>query len=72
MAGGGVADFVDTLHDGVQGGVVADGGVSSVEVVVDGAGKAYDGEIEFVGEDAGAAERAVAADHHQGIDAVTA
>ena len=44
MAGGSVADFVHTLHDGVQSRVVSNGGVSAEEVVVDSAGKADDGE----------------------------
>ena len=72
MGGGGVADFVDALHDGVEGGVVADCGVGAVEVVVDGSGQADDGEVELVGEDASAGERAVAADDHHGVDFVAA
>ncbi len=67
-----VADLVDALHDGVEGCVVADGGVCAEEVVVDGAGEADDGEVELVGEDAGAGERAVAADYHERVDAVAA
>ena len=70
MACGRVADFVDTLHDGVERCVIAYGGVCAVEVIVDGAGKTDDREIEFVGEDAGAGERAVAADHHKCVDFV--
>ena len=67
MRCGGVADFVDTLHDGVEGSVVAYGGIGAVEVIVDGARQADDGEVEFVGKDARAGERAVAADDDQGV-----
>ena len=69
---GRVADFVDTLHDGVQGRVIADGGVGAVEVVVDRAGKADDGEVKLVGKNACAGERTVAADDHEGVYLVAA
>ena len=72
MAGGGVADFVGALHNGVQRRVVADGGVGAVQVVVDGAGQADHREVELVGKDARAGERAVAADDDDGVDAVAA
>ena len=68
VGGGGVADFVDAFHDGVQGRVVSDGCVGSVEVVVDCSGEADDRDGEFVAEDAGAGEGAVAADYDEGVD----
>ena len=70
MGGGSVADLVDALHDGVERGVISDGRVGAVEVVVDGAGQAYAGQIELVGKNACSGERSVASDHHQGVDAV--
>ena len=72
MARSGVTDFVHALHDGVEGGVVAYSGVGAVEVVVDGSGKAYDGEVVFVGEYARAGKGAVAAYHHQSVNLVAA
>ncbi len=69
MGIGGVADLIDTFHDGVQRGVVADGGVRPVEVVVDGAGKADDGDVILPGEQLRAGEGAVAADDDEGVDA---
>jgi hypothetical protein len=65
---GGVAYLVDAVHDGVECRVIADSRVGAEEVVVDGAGEADYGEVEFVGEDARSGERAVAADDHKGVD----
>ena len=69
VAVGGVADLVHALHDGVEGGVVADGGVRPVEVVVDGAGQADDRDVVLAGEGLGPGQGAVPSDHHQGVDA---
>ena len=66
----GVADAVHTPHDGVQCRVIADGVVGTGQIVVDGARKAHDGEVKLAGKLAGAAQRAVAADHHQRVNAV--
>ncbi len=71
MAGGCVADFVDTLHDGVQRCVIAYGGIGAIKVVVDCTGQTDDWKIEFVGKYTGTGKRAVAAYHHQSVDAVT-
>ena len=68
VALGGVAQLVDHLHGGVHGGVVADGVVGAGDVVVDGAGQA-DHRDAAVGQLAGAAVGAVAADDHQRVDA---
>ncbi len=70
MAGGGVADFVDAFHDGVQRRVVAYGCISPVEVVVDCAREADYGEVELVGENARARQGTVAADYYEGVDFV--
>lgn len=64
-----VAEFVDGLHDRVQGRVVSDGRVGSAEVVVDRAGKPDDRDVVLLGEETGSGERTVASDDHQGIDA---
>ncbi len=72
VAGRCVADFVDTFHNGVQSGVVAYRRVGSVEVVVDCARQSDDRQVEFVGEDSGACQRAVAADNDEGVDFVAA
>ena len=72
VRGGGVTDLVHALHDGVQGRVVAYGCVGAVEIVVNGAGEADYREVELIGENARAGQRAVAAYHHQSVDLVTA
>ena len=64
---GGIADAVHALHDGVHRGVVTDGRVGTVEVVVNGAGQTDDGEVELHAEVAGSRQRAVAADDHQRV-----
>ena len=65
----GVADLVHALDDGVQRGVVADGGVRPVQVVVDGAGQADDGNVELARELLRAGEGPVPADDDEGVDA---
>ena len=65
VRGGGVAYFVDTLHDGVKCGVVANGGVGAVKVIVDGAGQTDDRYLEFMAEYAGSRKRTVTADHYE-------
>ena len=65
---GRVAYAVDTLHDGVHGGVVANGGVGAVEVVVNGAGQSDDGEVELHAEVARASQRAISSDDHQCVN----
>ena len=67
MAGGGVADFIDRLHDGVEGCVVADGGVGAAEVVVDGGWNGDAGVVEFLGEDARSVDGAVTANDDEGV-----
>ena len=64
-----VAEFVDGLHDRVQGRVVSDGRIGPSEVVVDRAGKPDDRDVVLLGEETGSGERTVASDDHQGIDA---
>ena len=66
---GSVPQFVDHLHGGIHGGIIADGVLAAGDVVVDGAGDADAGDP-YVGEVLRAAERAVAADDHQAVDAV--
>ena len=65
---GGVTDLVHAFHDGIEGAVVADGGVCAVEVVIDSAGQADDGEVVLPGEELGAGEGAVAADYDEGVN----
>jgi hypothetical protein len=67
---GRVADLVDHLHDAVDGGVVADGEIGADEVVVDGAGQADEGDVEFFVEDLAACECAIATYGNDGINAV--
>ena len=64
----GVADFVYGIQNRIQGGVVTDCGVRSVQVVVDGSRQTDTGHIKFLRKDACTGQRAVATDNHQGID----
>ena len=70
MGGGSVANAVHAPHDGVERGVVADGVVGAVEVVVDGARKTDNREVEIAGKLACSCERAIATNHHQCVDTV--
>ncbi len=69
VAGGGVAQLVDGLDYGVKGGIVTDGLVGAVQIVVDGARETHDGHVELVGEHLRARQRSVAADDYQRVDA---
>ena len=64
-----VAEFIDRFDDRIERRVVADRRVGAAQIVVDGAGKSHDRHVVFLGEDAGARERTVAADDHQRVDA---
>ena len=57
-----VAEFIDRFDDRIERRVVADRRVGAAQIVVDGAGKSHDRHVVFLGEDAGARERTVAAD----------
>ncbi len=72
VAGGSVADFVHTVHDGVERRVVAYRGVGAVQVVVNGARQADNRKVELIGENAGARQRAVAAYHDKSVYLVAA
>jgi len=70
VAGGGVADFVNRFHGDIYGGVVADGSVGAVDVVVYGAWRADDVEVGmFLCEAVSAAIGAVAAESDKAFDA---
>ena len=64
---GGVANAVNTLHDGVHRCIVTDGGISAVKVVVDGARQPNDGEVELHSKVACASQGTVASDDDQCI-----
>ena len=68
----GVADFVYGIQNRIQGSVVADCGVRSVQVVVDGARQTDAGHVKLLRQQTRAPDqRAVATDDHQGIDALS-
>ena len=67
---GGVADLVDTVYDGIEGGVVADCMVSTIKVVVDRARKSDYRDVVLACEELGAGQGAVAADYDEGVDVV--
>ena len=64
-----VANLVDTLHDGIQGCVVADSRIRAIEVIVDCSGQADDRNIKFISKNTCTCQRAVAADNNQCINA---
>ena len=66
---GGIADAVNHLHGGVQGGVIADGVIGACNVVIDGAGHT-DAVNAGVGQITGAPEGTVAADDNNALDAL--
>ena len=68
VGGGGVADFVHTLHHRVQCRVVADCRVGAVEVVVYRCGNGNTGEVELLGENPRSLDGAVTTYHHQGVN----
>ena len=68
VALGGVAQFIHHLHRGVHSGIVADGVLAAGDVVVNGAGNADAGDPQ-IGQSLGAAERTVAADDNDRVDA---
>ena len=68
---GRVADLVDTLHDGVERGVVANRGIGAVKVIVNRTGQSDARHVELVGKDACSGQRTVTADDHQGINALS-
>ena len=70
VRGGGVADLVDAVDDGVERRVVADGRVGAIEIVVDGAGQADDRDVVLTGQFLRSGERAVAADDDQRADMI--
>ena len=63
-----VAQLIDGLHDRIERRVVADRRVRAAQVVVDRSGKSDDRNVVLLGEDFGACQRTVAADHHQRVD----
>lgn len=69
VGGGCVANLIDYLHDGVEGCVVADGGVGADEVVVDGGRDGDAREVELLGEDTSALDGSVTADDDECVDA---
>ena len=70
MGIGCIANLVYTVHDGVEGRVIADGGVGAIQVVVNGSRQADTRDIVLRGYDLGAGKRAVSSDHDEGVDAV--
>ena len=72
MRGSRVTYLVHGGDDGVEGGVVANGQVGTVEVIVDRPREANDGDVKLFGELPCARERAIASDDDQSINAVGA
>lgn len=68
MGIGSIPDLVDAFHHGIGGGIKADGIIGAVEIVINGPGQADHGNGVLFGEDVGASEAAIAANHHKGVD----
>lgn len=71
VRGGRVADLVDRFDRIVDRGIEPNREISAEDIVVDGARHADHGQAVLGFEELRAAERAVAADHHQAFDAVS-
>ena len=71
MTGSSIADLVDALHDGVERRIISYGTIRAIEVVVYGTRKTYDWIVEFVGKNASAGQRTVAADNDEGVNAMS-
>ena len=69
MTGSGITNLIDALKDGVQCGVITNGRVGTIQVVVDGARQTDTRHIELLGKLQGTCQRAVTANHHQSVDA---
>ena len=70
MTLGCVADAVHTVHDGIHGSVITDGGICAIEVVVDSARQSYTAHIVFPRKLHGTSERTISPYHHQSVDAM--
>ena len=68
MTGCRVANLVDTLFDGVQRGVIANGAVCAIKVIVDRSGQSDTRKVVFFSQFQGAAQRTVSADNNECID----
>ena len=71
MARSCVAEFVHTLHNGVEGSVVPDGRVGSPKVIVNGTGNTDDGDVIFLCKKPCASESTITTDDDQGIYLLT-
>ena len=69
MRGSGVADFVYTLGDGIQRGIISDGTVGAIKVVVNGARQTDAGEVVFLCKRHGTRKRTISTNDNEGIDA---
>ena len=68
MALGGITQFINGLYRGIHGCIIANGILAAGNIVINGAGNANAGNA-LVRQCAGAHERTVAADDHEGINA---
>lgn len=56
VRGGCIPDFVHTLHNGVQGRIISDCKIGTVQVIVDGTGQSYARDRVFLGKYAGSSQ----------------
>ena len=67
MRVGCITNTIDALHDGIHSGVVADSGIGTVKVVVNGSWQADTGEVELHTEVASTCQRTVSTNNNQCI-----
>ena len=63
-------NLVHAIHDSIQGGVVTDGVIGPVQVIVNCSGKADDRDVVLAGEFLRSGQRAVATYYYKGINLV--
>ncbi|OPZ95806.1 MAG: hypothetical protein BWY72_01954 [Bacteroidetes bacterium ADurb.Bin416] len=63
-----ITDLIHCVQYGVQGCVITDGGISAINIIINGTWQAYNGVVKFGRENAGACQRTITTNHHQGIN----
>ena len=63
-----ITQFVDTIRNGTQRGVITDRGICAPEVIVYRAGQTDNRHIKLLREKTASGERAITTDHNEGID----
>ena len=63
-----ITDFVHSFYNGIESCIVPNGRIGAKQIIVDGAGQSYDGDVEFLCKHAGSGKSTVATNYHEGIN----